>query len=532
MKRCAVAPVLVMFLLCAVGFAGSTSPAAASDGTGQIGHVYQPTDAVTLPDGRLLVLEKQGILKLFPSLRDQLPIRLLDLTTEVWSFRDFGAVALAVSPTFASDRTIYMLYDRDALPVPGSTSPKWGSPTISDDVCPTDVDPGCVIGARLISMQLTADNHIENVKTVLESGPTAGWCFQFDGHGVDDLLFDDEGALLISAGDGARSDAGDTGVKEVDTGCGAYFGDEKTTEGGALRALDALTPSAYTSFNGTIVRIDPHTGTAWPDNALIGGPVPSDDRIVAIGLRNPFRMSLDPATKSLYVGDVGANRAEEIDVVDETKFSTSVQNFQWPCLEGTNPSQFPKITSSPLCKPTTAIPNVTGLAALTYGALPSQWCSTGGLATIAGEVFTAHDGKRWFVFGDWVGSCMLALPVATDHTLDLTKARPLLKGVAPARIRNENGKLMLVDVARGFVRVSDESLFEAGPESRLGQWMGRSVLALLVVGLLTVLVVRRRAITMRKRREDSLMSTGLNADVDEHGSLAGVGAHSQESSPR
>src|SRR5262249_40365647 len=52
-------------------------------------------------------------------------------------------------------------------------------------------------------------------------------------------------------------------------------------------------------------------------------------KVFAYGLRNPFRFSLQPGTTStLYIGDVGWNDFEEIDV------STGGENFGWPCWEG------------------------------------------------------------------------------------------------------------------------------------------------------------------------------------------------------
>ena len=504
--------------------AGQASPIGEITKPVAVGHVYQPTDAVVLPDGRLLVLEKQGVIKLFPTIVDQVPIRVLEMTQEVWSYKDFGAMALALSPTFETDQTLYMLYNRDALPRPQATSPEWGSPAVPDDICINDIDPGCVIGARLISMQLTPDNRIENVKTVLESGPTSGWCFQFDGHGIGDLLFDTEGALLVSSGDGARSDPGDTGLKELTTGCGAHFGDEKELEGGSLRALDALTPSLYTSFNGTIIRIDPTTGDAWPTNVLVGGEQSSDDRIVAIGFRNPFRMALDTQGNTVFVGEVGANRAEEVNAIDTTKFGSTVQNFQWPCLEGQQPSLFEDIASSPLCGATQAIPNSIGVAALTYATLPAKWCGEMNIAVIGGDVFTRGDGSRWYVFDDWVGGCMLALPIAADRTLDVTKAVLIDQAISPARIRNVEGNVMIVDVTRNVVRISPEPFLDPTPPSdgRLGRWMGRVILALIVCGLLAVLLIRRRVKSNAQGRADRLKVGGVSADVTGDDSLSGT----------
>ncbi len=50
--------------------------------------------------------------------------------------------------------------------------------------------------------------------------------------------------------------------------------------------------------------------------------------VYAIGLRNPWRFSFDPKAKTLWVGDVGQNRFEEIDLVEKG------DNLGWRAYEG------------------------------------------------------------------------------------------------------------------------------------------------------------------------------------------------------
>ena len=84
-----------------------------------------------------------------------------------------------------------------------------------------------------------------------------------------------------------------------------------------------------TGFDGSVLRLNPLTGQALPDNPLFGGASADDDRIVAYGLRNPFRMTVRPGTNEVWVGDVGWNIWEEINRVVSPTDGT-IENFGWP----------------------------------------------------------------------------------------------------------------------------------------------------------------------------------------------------------
>jgi glucose/arabinose dehydrogenase len=73
------------------------------------------------------------------------------------------------------------------------------------------------------------------------------------------------------------------------------------------------------SLLGKLVRIDVHRPSAQPE-------------IVAYGLRNPWRFSFDRATGDLYVGDVGADTWEEVDVL--RRGTPRPVNFGWPAYGG------------------------------------------------------------------------------------------------------------------------------------------------------------------------------------------------------
>jgi glucose/arabinose dehydrogenase len=66
------------------------------------------------------------------------------------------------------------------------------------------------------------------------------------------------------------------------------------------------------------------------DNPFVG--VTGDDEIWAYGLRNPFRASFDRQTGDLYIGDVGQDFREEIDL--QPANSTGGENYGWRLREG------------------------------------------------------------------------------------------------------------------------------------------------------------------------------------------------------
>ena len=302
-----------------------------------------PTVVRFSPDGRVFVAEKSGLVKVFDGLADASPEVFADLRTQVHNFWDRGLLGLALHPQFPTDPRVYVLYTHDALP--DGSAPRWGLPGQTVDTCPSPpgaTADGCVVTGRLSMLRaVPGQNTSDGSETVL----IRDWCQQYPSHSVGTVAFGPDGMLYASAGDGASFNFVDYGQDgDPVNPCGDPPGGVGGTmtspnaQGGALRSQDALTMPTNPgddplTLDGSIIRIDPDTGAGLPDNPLAGtSSDPNASRLIANGLRNPFRFAFRPGTSELWSGDVGWNTYEEINRL--TVGGATVRNFGWPCYEG------------------------------------------------------------------------------------------------------------------------------------------------------------------------------------------------------
>ena len=87
-----------------------------------------------------------------------------------------------------------------------------------------------------------------------------------------------------------------------------------------------------TGLDGTVIRVDPETGAGLPGNPFASSADPNARRIVAYGLRNPFRFAMRPGTNEVWLGDVGWGTWEEVNRIADP--GGAAENFGWPCYEG------------------------------------------------------------------------------------------------------------------------------------------------------------------------------------------------------
>jgi hypothetical protein len=112
-----------------------------------------------------------------------------------------------------------------------------------------------------------------------------------------------------------------------------------------------------TTLRGVLLRLRTNTlppgpGAAFraqvtpPDNPFVSSADSNSRLVVAYGLRNPFRVQVDPSFGLLVIADVGANAREEVDLLTPPFVWPAVgpgpppaapfgSNFGWPWREGT-----------------------------------------------------------------------------------------------------------------------------------------------------------------------------------------------------
>lgn len=293
-----------------------------------------PTAVAFSPDGRVFVAEQAGVIKVFDNLGDSTPDTFADLRPEVQNYSERGLLGLTLDPGFPEKPFVYVTYSLDA-PL-GSTPPVWS------DNCPADVDAhGCPIGGRVSRLTAGGNQMVPGSEEVL----IEGWCQQFPYHAIDDIHFGPDGYLYVSAGEGADSgtppDYGQLG--DTPNACGDPPGSPGTalappdSQGGALRSQSVRRPPGQPrTLSGTVLRIDPATGEGAPGNPLASDPDQNARRIIAYGLRNPFRFVFRPGTSEIWIADVDWFAHDEIDVIPSIPPQLTL-NFGWPCYQGPEP---------------------------------------------------------------------------------------------------------------------------------------------------------------------------------------------------
>ncbi len=412
------------------------------------------------PDGRIFVAEKSGVIKAFDSLSDPTPTTVINVGGDVYDYWDRGLLGFEIDPSFDTTPYLYMLYALDD----GNT---WG------DTCPNppgDTNDGCVSNGRLSRIQVNASNQPVGGEQVLLENK---WCEQYPSHSIGDIAFGQDGRLYMSAGDGASFNwvdygqgGGDPGSPTPKNPCGDPPGGvggsmtPPTAEGGALRSQDLLTTGDTLTYDGSILRLNKGDGTAAAGNPLLGGNT-EDDRVIAHGLRNPFRITVRPGTNEIWIGDVGWNDYEEINRIVSPTDGT-VENFGWPCYEGSLRQAGYDGQNLNLCENiysgsiTTSITNP--YYPYAHGANPPDpnGCSGGGASTTGvafyegGDYPASFDGALFF--SDYTWQCIWVMYPGGNGLPNTGTIDTFVSGIAAIDLEiGTSGDLFAVDILAGKI---------------------------------------------------------------------------------
>ncbi|MDT0343561.1 PQQ-dependent sugar dehydrogenase [Streptomyces litchfieldiae] len=284
--------------------------------------------AIAAPDDgtdRLFIVEKRGTVRVYHPDTGLAPDPIINITSSVdESGNERGLLGIALAPDFATSQDLYLAYT--ALPDGAVTLARYNLGDAS-------LQP------------LLSQEHAE-----------------YNNHNGGQLTFGPDGYLYWSIGDGGGSgDPFDTGQR-VDTLLGKILRlDVSRTCGDLLYCI--------------------------PEDNPFVGVEGAREEIWVYGLRNPWRFSFDEADGSLWIGDVGQGRWEEIDHLSPAEQPGA--NLGWSCREGL--VEFDAAQCSPTAELTDPV--------FTYP------LSGGGCAVIGGRVYHGSE------FADIVGGTY----IATDY---------------------------------------------------------------------------------------------------------------------
>jgi glucose/arabinose dehydrogenase len=234
-----------------------------------------------LEGSRVLVGEQPGVVTIIDH-GQKLPAPFLDIRDRVESGgNEQGLLGMAFHPDHAHNGKLYVHYTAN-----GTTAPDGDTMVAEFRVSPNDPN----------TVDLATEKAILTV-----SQPETN-------HNGGDLHFGADGMLYLGLGDG-----GGGGDQHGPIG----NGQARDTLLGKLLRIDVDHPSGGRNYG-------------IPSGNMTGTGVRPE--LWAHGLRNPWRWAFDPCTGDKYIGDVGQDAVEEIDVEPAARGSGT--NYGWRIMEG------------------------------------------------------------------------------------------------------------------------------------------------------------------------------------------------------
>ena len=195
-------------------------------------------------------------------------------------------------------------------------------------------------------------------------------------------------------------------------------------------------PRDLDSLSGKVLRVTP-TGKGLRTNPYWTGDAGDNrSKVWAYGVRNPFRITVRPGTQLPYVGDVGWDDFDEVDV------ATRGANLGWPCYEGrSRPLHY---RDTPLCADLYA----RGGVRFPLLVLPHELDS----GSVTGGEFR---GRSEYVYGDYGRHVLRTLRVdARDRLVSGSDQRLAANAASPTQVRiGPDGDLYYLSISGSLHRL-------------------------------------------------------------------------------
>jgi len=248
----------------------------------QLAKLDNPWGMTRLSDGRMLITEKPGRLRIYENGKLSDPIKGLP---KVEYNAQGGLLDVEIDPDFANNGLVYWSYTEAAEQQPADArdvrDPRLGQFFDDNDN---------VLKGTAVARGRLEGNEIQDAKVIWRQSPKTIGRNHYGGR----LVFSPDGHLFITSGDRQRFEpAQDLG-----------------------------------STLGKVVRINPD-GSIPKDNPFVGtqGALPE---IWSYGHRNPLGAAINPVSGQLWIHEMGPKGGDEVNVIEPGK------NYGWPVVSDGN----------------------------------------------------------------------------------------------------------------------------------------------------------------------------------------------------
>ncbi|MDB5159487.1 MAG: glucose dehydrogenase [Mucilaginibacter sp.] len=299
-----------------------------------------PTALIFPENGKAWVTEQTGKIRLLKNGKLS-EVVVLDLKSKMikvnTGYEERGLLNVVLHPKFSTNRKFYVFYSRPTTVQNPANNRKFDH---------TDV----VAEYKMLPNSDQADPNSERI--ILTQNKPDG------NHNGSGIVFGADGYLYVTFGDG---------------------GGQHDQHGpiGNGQNMD--------TWLGKVLRININVDSTYAvpkDNPFVG-KAGNKPEIWAYGFRNPYRISIDKISKKLFIGEVGQDTWEEVDILEKGA------NYGWRLVEGNhchNPAQG--------CDFTGLTPPIT------------EYNHKEGVSVIGGYVYNGQQVtslKSKYIFGDWTG---------------------------------------------------------------------------------------------------------------------------------